>query len=313
MFDSILVQIEKAESVVVLSHINPDGDAIGSMLAVYAMLKKMGKDVDMIMSQHSKVFDFLPFVDEIKKEGRDKYDLAIAVDTAEPERLNWYSSYFESAKSTIVIDHHISNIAYADINYVDSEAPACAQILISLFKHFNIEISKEIATCLITGIITDTGGFRYPATTSETFEFASEALRKGVDISMIYKHLFGTRTRASFELTRKAMERLEFFENGKIAFTYITIDEQKEAESNSGDYEGIVNIGRNVEGVEVSVFARETSKGFKISIRSNSYVDVSKICEQFGGGGHFYAAGCIFNSTIEHVKSEVLNQIMIRL
>lgn len=311
--DNILEKIKKAESIVVLTHENPDGDAIGSMTAVYGMLKQMGKNVDMIMPEYARIFEFLPYVDEIKKEGKETYDLAIAVDTATIKMLNGYAYYFENAKSTIVIDHHGTNGMFGDLNYVDPNAPACAQVLIPILDYFGIEIDKNIAICLITGIITDTGGFQYSSVTAETFEFASEVLQKGVNIPEIYKQVMETKTKGNFELTRKAMDRMEFFEDDKIAFTYITMEDQENVNAENGDHEGIVNIGRSIEGVEVSVFARETEKGFKISLRSNSYVNVSDICLVFGGGGHIRAAGCLIQATIEQVKVKLISQIKSQL
>ena len=136
--------------------------------------------------------------------------------------LNGWSNYFETANVKIVIDHHGTNTMYGDINFVNPDAPACTQILINIMDYFGIEINKEIGTCILTGIITDTGGFQYQSTTPETFEFASELLKKGVNVSDIYKRVMNTKSRANFELRKRAIDRMEFIEDGKIAYTYIT-------------------------------------------------------------------------------------------
>lgn len=308
--DDIKVQIDKANSIVILTHENPDGDAMGCALAVYNALKQLEKDVDVIVPEFSRCFEFLPGIPEIKKEGRKEYDLAIAVDCADTKRLNGFVDYFDDAKVTVQIDHHGVNTMFADYNYVDPVAPACAQILVKVLPYWNVEITKDIGTCLLTGIITDTGGFKYSGVTSETFEFAAWLLQKGVNVSNVYKNVLQTVTRSSFELNRIARNRIEFFEDGKIAFTYITCEDEEKVNSETGDYEGIVDIGRDVEGVEVSIFLRELKKGgYKVSLRSNEYVNVSDICLMFGGGGHIKAAGCtITNGTLEQIRDKLIAQ-----
>lgn len=308
--DDIKVQIDKANSIVILTHENPDGDAMGCALAMYNALKQLEKDVDVIVPEFSRCFEFLPGISEIKKEGRKEYDLAIAVDCADTKRLNGFVDYFDDAKVTVQIDHHGVNTMFADYNYVDPVAPACAQILVKVLPYWNVEITKDIGTCLLTGIITDTGGFKYSGVTSETFEFAAWLLQKGVNVSNVYKNVLQTVTRSSFELNRIARNRIEFFEDGKIAFTYITCEDEEIANSETGDYEGIVDIGRDVEGVEVSIFLRELKKGgYKVSLRSNEYVNVSDICLMFGGGGHIKAAGCtITNGTLEQIRDKLIAQ-----
>lgn len=306
--DNILEEIKKANNIVILTHENPDGDAIGSCLAMYGTLKKMGKDADIIIPELPRVYNFLPFIENIKKEGKEDYDLAISLDCATIKLLNGWSKYFETAKSKVVIDHHSSNTMYGDYNYINPDAPACTQILLNMIDFFEIEIDKEIGSCILTGIITDTGGFQYQSTTPETFEFASELLKKGVNVSDIYKRVMNTKSRANFELRKRAISRLEIIEDGKIAITYITNQDIEEINSESGDYEGIVEEGKAIEGVEVSIFLRETSKGFKLSLRSNSYVNVSDICIMFGGGGHFHAAGATMQLPLEQVREKIINQ-----
>lgn len=310
--EHILEEIKKAKRIVILTHENPDGDAVGSSLAMYIALKEMGKEPDIIIPELPKVFNFLPEVENIKKEGtKDPYDLAIALDCATIKMLNGWANYFEDAKSKVTIDHHGTNTMYGDYNYVNPDAPACAQTLISIIQYFGVDIDKKIGTCLLTGIITDTGGFQYQSTTPETFEFAAELLQTGVNVSDIYKRVMNTKTKANFELRKRAIDRMEFYKDGKIALTYITKQDEEEAGAETGDYEGIVEEGRAIEGVEVSIFLRETAKGFKASLRSNYYVNVSDVCLMFGGGGHIHAAGCTISQSLEQVKEKILNQVKI--
>lgn len=308
--DNILEEINKANSIVILTHENPDGDAVGTALALYNALKQYGKNPDIIIPEYSKVFEFLPGIDDIKKESNvEKYDLAISVDCATIKMLNGFANYFESAKMKIDIDHHGTNTMYGDINFVNPVAPACAQILITILEYFGMEITKDIGSCILTGIITDTGGFKYSGVTAETFEFVAWLLNKGVNVSKIYRQVLQVKTKANFELHRIASDRIEFLEDGKIAFTYITEEDEQKVGAQNGDHEGIVEVGRDVEGVEVSIFVRQTDKGCKVSLRSNEYVNVSDICLMFGGGGHQKAAGALIQGNIEQAKEKLLYQV----
>lgn len=312
--EHILEEIKKAKKIVILTHENPDGDAIGSTLGMYIALKEMGKEPDIIIPELPRVYNFLPEIENVKKEGqKEPYDLAIALDCATIKMLNGWANYFEDAKVKVTIDHHGTNTMYGDYNYVNPDAPACAQTLISIIQYFGVEIDKKIGTCLLTGIITDTGGFQYQSTTPETFEFAAELLQTGVNVSDIYKRVMNTMTKANFELRKRAIERMEFFKEGKIAFTYVTKEDIEEANAETGDFEGIVEEGRNIEGIEVSIFLRETQKGFKVSLRSNDYVNVSDVCLLFGGGGHIHAAGCTIAQSLEQVKEKIVNEVKVHI
>lgn len=308
--DNILEEINKAEKIVILTHENPDGDAVGSATAMHLALKHLGKQSDILISDYPRIFSFLPGIEIVKKQSDIKnYDLAISVDCANTKLLNGYGEVFENAKTKIVIDHHSSNTMYGDFNYVDQDAPACCQLLLVLLSYFNIEVTKDIGTCILTGIITDTGGFRYDGVTAETFKFVAGLSERGVKVSKIYQKVFACMPKSKFDLHRIALNRLEFFDEGKVVFTYITKKDEEEVCAENGDYDGIVEQGRDIEGVEVSVFIRETEKGVKASLRSKDYVNVSEVCRIFGGGGHFHAAGCTIQSTIEQAKAQLLNQV----
>lgn len=308
--DNIKEEIEKAKDIVILTHENPDGDAVGSALAMYLALKKLNKEVDVIIPELPNTFTFLPEADKIKKEGKqENYDLAISVDVAGIKRMNGFATYFENANTKIQIDHHQVNDMFADYNFVNPDSPACAQILIIIIEQLGVEIDREIGTCLLTGIITDTGGFKYEGVSAETFEFASLLLSKGVNISKVYKKVLQVKTRANFELRKLIMERMEFLLDNKITFTYITLDDMERAGATNGDHEGLVEVGRDIEGVEVSVFLRETKQGFRVSLRSNDYVNASDVCLHFNGGGHIRAAGCTIFGTLEQAKEKIINEV----
>lgn len=309
--DKIFEEINKANSIVILVHENPDGDAVGTSLALYTALKGAGKEcVDIVIPEYPKIFSFLPNADEIKKEGsRDNYDLAIAVDCSTVKMLSSWTKYFVNAETKIVIDHHGTNTMFGDYNFVNPDSPACAEVMIVALDHFNYEITKEVGTCLLAGIITDTGGFKYSGVTAETFEFVAELLKKGVNVSDTYRRVLQVKTKSAFELTRIASERIEFFENGKIAFTYITLEDQERVNSSLGDHEGIVDLGRDVEGVKISIFVRAIKgKGLKVSLRSNEEVDVDEMALMFGGGGHPKAAAFSIDGDIQAVKARVIEE-----
>jgi phosphoesterase RecJ-like protein len=308
--DEILKEIKNAETFVILAHESPDGDAIGSSLAMCLALQNMGKTAEVVMKEYPANFKFLPGVENIKTEGSlEEYDMAIVVDCPDLKRVNSiYHKYFENAKVKVEFDHHGKNAMFGDYNIVDQVSPACAQILVSSFQYLQIEITKDIATCLLTGIITDTGGFKNSGITAETFEFAAWALTKGVNVSKIYRQSMMIITKSKFEIQKIAMDRLEFFADGKIAFTYITKEDDSKVDMQAGDHDGIVEIGRNIKGVEISIFLYEKEKGFKVSLRSNDYVDVSEICMIFGGGGHVKAAGATINMNLEDAKKIIISE-----
>lgn len=310
--DNILEEIKNAETILVLSHENPDGDAIGSSLAMVAALKEMGKNPDIILHEIATTFDFLPGRDKIKETTDiENYDLVISLDCASLNRLIG-KEYFENAKKTIVIDHHGSNNMYGDINFVNPASPSCCEVLVGILKYLNIKIDKKIGTCLLTGVITDTGGFKYHGVSVETFSFVEEMLQIGVRLQEICKRVLDTKTKAYFKLMKKVIDRMEFLEDGKVTFSYINNSDLEEVNAGIGDHEGLVNIGRDIEDVEVSVFLRQKEDEeniYKVSMRSNSYVDVSNICILFNGGGHDRASGAVIEGDINSIKEKILKEI----
>lgn len=307
--DDIKDAIENSNNIVIFAHEKPDGDAIGSSLAFYMAMKNIGKNVEVIIPHYAESYRFLPCSNEAKVEpSLNKYDLAIALDCGDIKRLDDPNDTFEKSEVRINIDHHASNGMFADLNFVNPVSPACAQIITTMFKYFKYEITQDMATCLITGIITDTGGFKYEGVTSETFEIASEFLDKGVKISKIYKEALNNVSKEVFEARKLAANRLEFLEDGKITYTYMTKEDMAKLHVDQNDLNGIVENGRDIQGVEISIFLYETDKGFKASLRSNNYVNVSDLCILFNGGGHIKAAGCTLAYPLDEAKERILAQ-----
>ena len=314
--DDMLIEIKKVQNICVLAHESPDGDAIGSSLGLYFILKEMGKNVEILMKKVPKTFSFMPGFEIIKEETTtEKFDMTIVVDCPDIKRVNNdFIKFFETADVKIEFDHHMNNSMFADYNIVNHVSPACCQILFTSFdEYLGIKLSKEAMTCFITGIITDTGGFKNSGITVETFEIAGRVLGDGINLSKIYKQSMLTVTRNKFEAQKVAMDRMEFFADGKISFTYITREDGRNLNLKDGDHEGIVEIGRNIQDVEVSIFLHEEERGYKISLRSNEYVNVAEVCMVFGGGGHIRAAGANTTMSLEEVKHALIREIEKRL
>lgn len=310
---SVLEQIKElilnAAKILIITHENPDGDAIGSSLGFMNGLIKLGKSVDVAVPAVNEMYSFLPGFELLKKEiNEEEYDLCIALDSSDLDRLGTLRPAFEKIEKTIVIDHHITNQNFGDVNYVNAVASSTCQNIIVILAALDVAINKDIATCIYTGILTDTGGFRYNVQ-SETFEFAGMLLEAGIDIAKIYRILFDTTTEARTRLLGRALNTLEILADGKIAFTYVTAKDFKELGNQDGDQEGIVNYGRDIEGVEVSIFVREKDGMRKVSLRSNEYINVSLIASKYSGGGHVKAAGFETSKSIEEIKEELVVEI----
>lgn len=308
--NKIIESIYNSNKVAVLVHVNPDGDALGSGLAMYIALKQLKKEVDLIIPSYPKIYEFLPQINEIKKDTLIRsYDLCICLDCASKERIYEPKNIFENAKKTIVIDHHSSNTNYADINLVLGDEPACTQVLIYLFEKMGIRITKKIGECIAAGIITDTGGFKNSNVNSKTFEIAAKLMNLGIDVTKVSRELLETKTKSQFALMKIVTNRIELYEEGQIAFAYITKEDIKNANALVGEHEGLVDIGKSIKDVKVSVFAREDENGYNVSFRSKDGTNVREIAESFGGGGHTAASGCVINETLDVTRTKILERV----
>lgn len=310
VLENIKEKIEDSNSIVILTHEHPDGDAIGSSLALMHGLRKLGKSVDVIIPGVNKMYNILPGFEDIKEYFVENYnyDLCIALDSSDIERLHVCKEIFQKTKNTIVIDHHITNQNFGDVNYVNAVASSTCQNLLVILAYLDVAISKDIAACVYAGILTDTGGFRYNVQ-PETFEFAAMLLETGIDITKIYRNLFDLTTVPRTKLLGRALDKLEILSNGRIAFTYISKEDEEELNICDGDHEGIVNYGRNIDGVEVSILVRQVDNKYKISMRSNEYLDVSLIATKYGGGGHMKAAGITTDMSLELIMQTLISEI----
>ena len=301
--------INDSNSILVLAHESPDGDAIGSALAVYEMVTNLGKKVDVIIPEMPETFNYLDSVNEVKIKTDDNYDLAIVVDCANAERIGQTNNEFSRCKKSIIIDHHISNYMYGDLNYVEGTTSSCCQVLYYLFKDWKVEITKKIGNALITGCLTDTNGFRNNDVDKNTFLMAAELLDCGIEIYKIYYQAISKKSMPRYMLVKMTLDRLEMLEDGKIAFSYISQEDMENVGAKKGDHEGLVDLGRNIGGVEVSVFMREDDE-YRVSLRSTGRVNVNEIAKKFGGGGHKMAAGIKIKDSFKETKEKVINEII---
>jgi len=298
----------------VLGHVRPDGDALGSQLALALSLKKLGKDVrvwneDGMLEKYS----FLARSDLMSKPPAtaEDFDVAIALDTAIQNRLGTTVQAVRSAKVWINIDHHPSNPCYGDLVHVDPTAPATAQILFELISDQQLPIDSEIAENLFVAISTDTGSFQYPNTTARTFEIAAELIRCGVDVGRISQLTYENYPRRRIELLRELLATMRFDLGGRIASFSLSMKTAARLNVLPEDNEGLIDHLRAIRGVIVAVFFEELADGkVRVSMRSKiEKVDVCAICQKFGGGGHTLAAGARIRGTLAEVEERVLKEI----
>jgi bifunctional oligoribonuclease and PAP phosphatase NrnA len=312
--DEIGRVLREHERFAVLSHVRPDGDALGSQLALALSLQQLGKKVrvwneDGMLEKYS----FLPRADLLTKPphtGED-VDVAIALDTAIQNRLGTAFAAVRSTGIWINIDHHLSNPGYGDLVYVDPTAPATGQIIFDLIKNQGFPFNREIAENLYAAISTDTGSFQYSKTSARTFEIAAELVCTGIDVGRLSQQLYENYPRRRVELLRELLRTMRFERGGRIASFSLTLKTAAELKVLPEDNEGLIDHLRAIRGVIVAVFFEELADGkVRVSMRSKSdAVDVCAICQQFGGGGHTLAAGARVRGTLAEVERNVLEEI----
>lgn len=299
--------INDSNDILLLTHENADGDAAGSVMAFYYMLESINKNVDIVMPIVPEAYKYLISIDRIVDKSDKDYDLVIVVDCANKERIGQTNNEFDRCKKSIVIDHHISNSGYGDINYVEGDTAACCQVIYYLFKKMNIEITKDIGMALFTGLLTDTTGFRNNNVDKNSFLMAADLMDLDIDLYKLYYSILSKKTMPQYLLMKMTLDRIELFHGGKIAFSYISQEDLENVGANPSDYEGLVDLGRNIDGVEVSIFMREDN-GYRISFRSKGLVNVNEIASKFNGGGHRMAAGAKVNSGFKETKDKLIEE-----
>lgn len=311
----IIDLVKDAKTVAVAGHVNPDGDCVGSTLAVYNYLKNAGKTVDVYLEPIGQEFYELPGAASIKNEYKDKdYDVFFMLDLGDVERIGVVSELFNKAKRTICIDHHITSKGVADENFIITSLSSTCELL---FEMMDIDlINKDTASCLYTGIIHDTGVFHHNCTSKRTMEIAGELMAKGIDFGHIIDHNFYSKTyKQNQVLGRCLMESMLLWEGAGVV-SYLTRKEMDFYMVGNNDLSGIIDQLRLTEGVKVAIFISEREPhSFKVSMRSTvTDLDVSKVAAFFGGGGHKMAAGCTISSgTVHDVINNITKQLQFQL
>jgi len=313
-FEEIASVLKASGSFVIMSHIRPDGDALGCEIAMAICLERLGKRVK-VWNQDGmlKKYSFLPCAGlvTLPPAVAEDFDVAVALDTAARDRLGTCLDSIRSAKTWINIDHHISNNHYGDLAYVDPSAPATGQILYEFVREAGLPFTCEMADNLFVAISTDTGSFQYPNTSARSFEIGAELVKAGVNIGAISQQMYESSPRRRIELLRTLLNRLEFSCNDRVASFSLSLEEARLAGALPEDNEGMIDHIRAIDGVAAAAFIEELPEGkVRISLRSKDpRVDVSKICAQFGGGGHTLAAGARVRGSLAEVKGKVLAAI----
>ena len=304
--------LEGVQTVAIAGHVRPDGDCVGSCLATYNYIKDNYPKIEvaLYLQPIPNIFKFLSRADEIMHscEEDKTYDLFIAQDCGDLKRLGDAAKYFETAKKTICVDHHVSNDNFADENYIFPYASSTSELVFGLIGEKSI--TKKIAECIYVGMVHDTGVFQYSCTSAKTMEIAGKLMEMGIDFSKIVDETFYTKTFEQNQILGKALLNSRLLLDGKMIASVITMEEMKQYHVLPKHLDGIVNQLRVTKGVEAAVFLYENEDGsYKVSTRSNGLVNVAELAVKFGGGGHERAAGFSMEGTPEDLINRVAFEI----
>ena len=312
--------LKAAETILIFTHTNPDGDALGSAAAFCRVLRKMGKTSWILMDE--EVPEYISFMDTefvtCDKECLKDHDVSICVDCGEYSRFPALADKFNEGKLHLCVDHHATGDGFGDHYYIDPSEAATCQLIYKLIKELEAVVAesgetagqvalidRQVAESIYTGINTDTGSFQYSNTTADTHAIASDLMTYGVDHTAINVKLYQTIPMTKLKIQASILQRAEFLFGGKVAVGYVTGQMLEEAGAVLDDAEGTIDMLRNIEGVEIAAFLKEKGEAVKVSMRAKSYANVAEIVSVFGGGGHVKAAGC----TLEMGMDEALDAI----
>lgn len=315
-------QMEKARSFIqggnnflVIAHVQPDGDAISSTLAVGWLLRQWKKSFVMVNEDGvpSKL-GYLPVSEQIRSDtetvAAQPFDAVICVDCADYARIGKITEWIAENNRILNIDHHPTNDRYGEVAVIREDAAATVEILFDMITSYGLALDLDVATVLYTGLLTDTGGFRYSNTTPHVMSIASELLKYGVNGNVIAERLLEKISMAQMQLIRLGLSRLSFSEDQRIGWLYITPEDMQETGALDEDLEGLVNYPRNIEGVEVGLLFKKIDQvEVKVSLRSVGLVNVAEIARSFGGGGHVRAAGCRVSGKLDKVITNVIERV----
>lgn len=304
--------IQQKGSIIILPHVNPDGDAMGSSIALCLAMRKMGKEAWVLLED--EVPQYINFMD-VSCCTKDKDiikdpDICICLDCSEENRFPGRRDVYRRGRTKLCIDHHVAKEGFGDHYYIDESEAATAQLVYKLFDSAGWEIDRAVANHLYVGIITDTGCFQYSNTSADTHMIAAELFRKGVSHMDIMIRLYQNVSKKKIDIEKAALDKMQMFADGKIAMTYVSKEMLKSTDATLDDTEGIIDMIRNIEGVELAGFLKEKNDCVKVSLRAKADGNVDKIAAKFGGGGHVKAAGCTMKMPIEEAFSRLKEEMI---
>lgn len=313
MLDAIIDKIKTSKKIGISFHCSPDGDSLGSALALMLGLQKLNKDVYIICKDAlPEIYKFLPSSKEAvgyNDTTTADTDCVIVLDCGNLERVSANLNLEHKDYTLINIDHHLSNGFYGDLNFVETTASAVGEIVYKLLKLLSIDLNVEIATCLYTSIVSDTGGFKHSNTTSATHEIAGKLIDTRIKFDEIHRILFQNKKFRRVKLYGKVIEKMYLLHNDRLCVMKLSKEMLKEVDLEASDTSDIISIGVDIESVEVAILLKETDEAVKVSLRSKSSVDVRKVAEGFGGGGHIRAAGLTLNTNLCKAEELVVKAI----
>jgi phosphoesterase RecJ-like protein len=310
MLSQVVQLIEQNQRFMITSHVRPDGDGLGSGLALYWMLRALNKEADVVLrDQVPAAYNVLPGSDLVivQDDVTESYDAAFVIECGDVDRpgLPRLKSQF-----VVNIDHHSNTPPFGDVNWVDSTAAAVGEMIYNLCKALGIEVTKEIAECIYTALLTDTGSFHFSNTTERTLKIASELVRRGVEPARISQALFYSNSFSKIKLLGMVLSNIELDESGRIAWVKMDRAMMCEVGASEEDADGIANHALSIGEVEAVAFFKEVSpEAYRVSLRSKGKFNMAKVAERFGGGGHRNAAGLRIEGSFEDVKHRVIQSL----
>lgn len=308
-----------AQSFLVLSHPGPDGDAVGSTLALAHFLEALGKKQVVCVNDDPvpRIYQWLSGAERIVRSDTCppvSADMAVLVDVSRRDRVGKAAQMIAESRPVVVLDHHLEERPEGDLNFVDPTRSSVGEIVVDLFEAAGLEMSPEAAQCAYVALVTDTGGFRYANTTPRCHRIAARLLEAGVDPAAVSARVFDTMSAPKFDLLRHVVHRMQREMDGRLAHTYLNVQDMEQAAAGLEDLEGLVNFARNIEGVVVGALFRELSpEETKVSLRARAPFNCAQFLERFGGGGHAGAAGATLEAPLTNATQRVLKQLRIDL
>ncbi|MEI6913563.1 MAG: bifunctional oligoribonuclease/PAP phosphatase NrnA [Armatimonadota bacterium] len=296
--------IQSASSILITTHINPDGDAIGSALGLWHILKALGKrSVVVTQDGAGQRYQFLPGAADISTNTDATFDLGIAVDCGNIVRVGKAGQYLRACRHMMRIDHHAVGESFGDLEFIDTNAAAVGEMITALAEEMGAAIPAEAGNCLLASIVEDTGCFQFSSVSPQSFRICADLVESGADLHWVVQNLFWRNSEGAVRMAGKCLQVHHRDFGGQLAWTIAALDDFAHFGAIQEDMDEVVHDLLGIDGVEVALLLRESQKSYRISLRSRNYVDVAGIASEFGGGGHHKAAGCQIDRTDDAMQS----------